>query len=405
MSNETFPPISRVAVVGGAGHVGLPLALLIAQQGFDVTIVDINEETLALIRSGKMPFHERDADELLPQVLATGRLHLTSQNEALRDQDLVIVTIGTPVDEYLDPDVRTFDRVIHTTLSHMRDGQLLMIRSTVFPGVTDRLGRQVSDHSLKVDVAYCPERIAQGFALQELVKLPQIVSGTTPRAAHRAAEFFERLRAEIIELPPIEAELAKLFSNSYRYINFAIANQFYMLAERYGADFERVRDAVTRKYPRMQGFSGAGFAAGPCLLKDTMQLAAFNHNVLTLGQNAMMINEGLPRFLVDQLKTKHDLVPLTVGVLGMAFKANCDDPRSSLSYKLRKVLTMECRKVLCTDPYIQNPEFVSLEECLAQSDILIVGACHDEYRNIQTNKPIVDVFGFLPKAASRGSAT
>ena len=193
----------------------------------------------------------------------------------------------------------------------------------------------------------------------------------------------------------MEAELAKLFSNSYRYINFAVSNQFYMLAERHGADFERVHEAVTRNYPRMQGFARAGFAGGPCLLKDTMQLASFNHNLLTLGQHAMMINEGLPRFLVDQLKSTRNLRDETVGILGMAFKGNCDDPRSSLSYKLRKVLTLECRRVLCTDPYITDPEFVSLNDCLAQSDVLILGACHSDYQQLRIEKPLVDVFGFI----------
>ncbi|WP_437203641.1 nucleotide sugar dehydrogenase [Planctomicrobium sp. SH664] len=402
MQTESSRP-DRVAVVGGAGHVGLPLAILVCDRGFDVTVVDISTATLDRIRGGEMPFFERGADELLQKVLKSGRFQLTESNSALSDQDIVIVTIGTPVDEYLDPDVRTFDRVMNGVLDVMHDGQMLVIRSTVFPGVTDRLIRQVADRGLKLDIVYCPERIAQGYAVHELIKLPQIVSGSSPQAVQRAAGFFKALGAEVIELQPVEAELAKLFTNSYRYMNFAIANQFYMLAERHGADFERIRHAVTYNYPRMQGFSGAGFAAGPCLLKDTMQLASFNHNLLTLGQHAMMVNEALPHFVVEQLKRKHELYPLTVGVLGMAFKGNCDDPRSSLSYKLRKILKLECRRVLCTDVYIQDPEFVPLETCIAESDLLILGACHEEYRSISTTKPIVDVFGFLPRPQSTES--
>lgn len=387
----------RVAVVGGGGHVGLPLGLVLCDAGRTVTLVDSNERTLSALRDGRLPFFERGADKLLQRALTSGRLLLTSRSDALAEQDVVIVTIGTPVDEYLDPNVRAFDRVLDGVLEQMRDGQLLLIRSTVFPGVTDRLARQVADRRLAVDVAYCPERIAQGYAVLELTKLPQIVSGCSESACARAAAFFRGLGADVIELAPVEAELAKLFTNSYRYINFAISNQFYMLAERYGADFQRIHAAVTRDYPRMQGFARSGFAGGPCLLKDTMQLASFNHNLLTLGQHAMMINEGLPRFVVDQIKAQRDLSRETVGILGMAFKGNCDDPRSSLSYKLRKVLTLECRRVLCTDPHIQDPEFVPLEQCLADSDVLILGACHDEYRRLAIDKPIVDVFGFLPQ--------
>lgn len=395
-TKPSFTP-QRIAVVGGGGHVGLPLALFLCDFGHDVTVVDTNAQGLESIAAGRMPFHELGADELLPTCLTSGRFHLTTELPPLREQDVVIVTIGTPVDEYLDPNVRTFDRVLGGVLSHMRDGQLLLIRSTVFPGVTERLGRQVAERGLKVHVTYCPERIAQGHALVELTKLPQLVSGYTQDAAERAGKLFRELGAEVIELTTVEAELAKLFSNSYRYINFAISNQFYMLAERHSADFDRIHAAVTRDYPRMQGFSRAGFAGGPCLLKDTMQLASFNHNLLTLGQHAMMINEGLPRFLVDQLKESRDLQNATVGILGMAFKGNCDDPRSSLSYKLRKVLTLECRRVLCTDPYIEDPEFVSLDECIRQSDVLFLGACHSEYRDVKIDKPVVDVFGFLKR--------
>ena len=145
----------------------------------------------------------------------------------------------------------------------------------------------------------------------------------------------------------------------------------------------------------MNGFAKAGFAAGPCLLKDTMQLASFNHNLLPLGQHAMMVNEGLPRFLVDQVMKTQDLRQATAGILGMAFKGNCDDSRSSLSYKLKKILTLECKTVLCTDPYVPSSDLVPLERVLSESDVLFVGACHDEYRDITSPKPIVDVFGFL----------
>ncbi len=385
----------QVSIVGGGGHVGLPFGLALCDHGHTVSVIDINEATLAKIRSGQLPFHERGADELLPRCLESDRLILRSDLVGLSTQDIVIVTIGTPVDEYLDPNIRTFDRVVNEALDHMRGGQLLIIRSTVFPGVTERLGRLVEERGLSVDVAYCPERIAQGYALQELTTLPQLVSGCTQSAVRRASEFFTDFGAKVIELRPVEAELAKLFTNSYRYINFAISNQFYMLAERYGADFQRIYAAMTLHYPRMQGFASSGWTGGPCLLKDTMQLGSFNHNLLTLGQHAMMVNEGLPSFVIEQLKRRMDLTQMTVGILGMAFKGNCDDPRSSLSYKLRKILVMEAGRVLCTDPYIDDPTFVPLEDLLQQADILILGACHDEYHSLQTETEIVDVFGFL----------
>ena len=199
----------------------------------------------------------------------------------------------------------------------------------------------------------------------------------------------------MLEVRPVEAELSKLFANAYRYINFAIANQFYAIAEKFGANFDRIHAAVTANYPRMAGFTRAGFAGGPCLLKDTMQLAAFNHNAFVLGQAAMMVNEGLPTVLVEGHRAHHDLRNMTAAVLGMAFKGNNDDIRDSLAFKLRKLLTLECRRVLCTDVYIRDPSFVPLEQALREADIFFVGATHNEYRNLQIEKPVIDAFGFL----------
>jgi UDP-N-acetyl-D-mannosaminuronic acid dehydrogenase len=384
-----------VAIIGGCGHIGLPLGIALARQNVTVTLIDFNRQRVEKVASGEMPFCERGAAELLPAVLASGRLSATTSFGDLGELDVVIVTIGTPVDEFLDPGVRTFDRAIDDVLSHMKDGQLLILRSTVFPGTTERLARRVVEKGRRIDIAYCPERIAQGYALAELVKLPQLVSGVTPRAAHMASELFGLLGAGIIELSPVEAELAKLFANAYRYINFAISNQFYLLSNKFGADFSRIHDAVVRDYPRMQGFAGAGFAGGPCLLKDTMQLAAFNHNNFVLGQAAMMVNEGFPSALVEIAKSRFDLRYMTAAILGMAFKGNSDDPRDSLAYKLRKLLTVECRRVVCTDVYIKEPDFLPLDAAIREADIVFVGACHDRYRDLVIQKPIVDPFDFF----------
>jgi len=227
--------------------------------------------------------------------------------------------------------------------------------------------------------------------------LPQIIGGVTQRAAERAADLFSLIGSKTIFLKPIEAELAKLFCNAWRYINFAISNQFYVMAEHFGADFHRIYQAMREDYPRMASVARPGFAAGPCLLKDTMQLGAFNHGSFVLGQAAMMINEGLPYLLVQDIKRNYPLADMTVGILGMAFKPNSDDPRSSLSYKLRKVLLLECRKVLCTDPYVPDPDLTPLAEVLDQADLLLVGAPHDCYRGLAYRQPVIDITATITK--------
>ncbi|OAI51396.1 hypothetical protein AYO44_00830 [Planctomycetaceae bacterium SCGC AG-212-F19] len=385
---ETGP----LAIVGGCGHVGLPLGLAFARKGYQVDLVDTSPERVKMVNSGRMPFHEDDADRLLAELLPTRMVKATTDQTALEDASAIIVTIGTPTDEYLDPSVGEFDRSIKQLLERVRPGQLLVLRSTVFPGVTDRLARQLEQMGRgDVDLAYCPERIVQGQSLVELERLPQLVGGVTPRAAERAAALFSIIGPKIIFLKPIEAELAKLFCNAWRYINFAISNQFYVMAQHFEADFQRIYQALRDDYPRMGSFARPGFAAGPCLLKDTMQLGSFNHGSFVLGQAAMMVNEGMPYLVVQEIKRKYPLNDMTVGILGMAFKPNSDDPRSSLSYKLRKVLLIECKRVLCTDPFVQDPDLTPLAEVLDQADLLVVGTPHSCYKDLSFRQPVIDV--------------
>jgi UDP-N-acetyl-D-mannosaminuronic acid dehydrogenase len=306
------------------------------------------------------------------------------------------VVVGTPIDEHLNPDLFAVPNAVEAVVEHLRPGQLLILRSTVFPGVTALVEAVINRHGLDVDVAFCPERIAEGVAIAELTQLPQIISGCTPRAADRADAFFRRIIDETVRLEPLEAELAKLFTNSWRYIKFAVANQFFMIANDYGIDFDRVRDALTFNYPRALDLPRAGLAAGPCLFKDTMQLAAFNNNGFTLGHASMIINEGLPLYLTSHFEQNHDLKGKTVGILGMAFKADSDDNRSSLSYKLKRLLRFKANRVLCTDPYVTNdPDLVDLDTVLAESDLLVVGAPHSVYRTIVPTVPVLDVWNLF----------
>jgi UDP-N-acetyl-D-mannosaminuronic acid dehydrogenase len=268
-----------------------------------------------------------------------------------------------------------------------------VLRSTVYPGVTAMVERLVANLRLDVDVAFCPERIAEGQAMRELYELPQIVASRSERALERATKLFRNLAHEIVYLEPEEAELAKLFTNTWRYIKFATANQLFMMANDFGLDYERIRGAVTYQYPRASDLPGAGFAAGPCLFKDTMQLAAFNNNNFHLGQASVMINEGLPLYLVARLEQSFDLSDLTVGILGMAFKAESDDIRSSLSYKLKRILRFKAARVLTHDPYVTvDPDLAALDAILTDADLLIIATPHAVYRDFETTKPVIDIW-------------
>lgn len=385
-----------VVVIGGCGHVGLPLAIVLAQSGATVSIYDVSDAAVASVNSGKMLWRESGATALLREVLDDGRLVASTDAAVIAEAETVIVVVGTPVDEHLNPDPQAIARALNACVAYFRDGQLLVLRSTVYPGVTALVEGMVAGMGVNMEVAFCPERIAEGRAIEELHTLPQLVSSRTPIGAARAAGLFLRFTDTIVYLSPEEAELAKLFTNTWRYIKFAIANQLYMMSNDRGLDFERIRQALILDYPRASDMPSAGFAAGPCLFKDTMQLAAFNNNNFTLGHAAMLVNEGLPLYIVDRLSHRFDLSKMTVGILGMAFKGGSDDTRSSLSYKLKRILTFKAALVLCSDPYVTDDQLlVSLDEIIETCDLIVIGAPHPEYQQLTTHKPVADVWGIL----------
>ena len=394
---RTAAPDLDLVVLGGAGHVGLPLSLAFARAGLKVGIYDTAQASLDRIAAGEMPFLETGAEELLNELLPTGRLTWDTDGGILGRTETVVVVIGTPVDEFLAPSMTVFEDVVEQMAPHLREGSLVVLRSTVYPGTAEFVAQNFATRGVEADVAFCPERIAEGHALEELLSLPQIVGADTETAAARAEALFGRLGARTIRTSSKEAELAKLFTNTWRYMKFAVANQFFMIAHEAGVDYSNILRAVREDYPRAADLPGPGFAAGPCLFKDTMQLAAFTADHFPLGQAAMQVNEGLPAYLVSALERRYGrLGGKTIGILGMAFKAESDDPRASLSYKLRKLLRWAGATVLCTDPYVRDDRLVPLEDVLAQSDILVLGAPHKPYRGLVVGgKDVIDVWGAL----------
>ncbi len=381
-----------VVIVGGCGRVGFPLGLAFADRGLDVCLYDLNSAAVDGINAGIAPFQEDGAAPVLAAV-AGNRLRASTDPGVVATAEHVVVVIGTPIDEHLNPDPHAVADVIDDLLPYLVDGQLLVLRSTLYPGVTALVERLIQRNGKQVDVTFCPERIAEGKAMTELYELPQIVSARDDRSLERATKLFRNLTSQVVPLLPEEAELAKLFTNTWRYIRFAISNQLFMIANDDGLDFERIRQAMAFDYPRAADLPRAGFAAGPCLFKDTMQLAAFNDNNFVLGTAAMTINEGLPLYLVDRIEQLHDLPNMTVGILGMAFKAESDDNRSSLSYKLKRILRFKAGAVLTTDPYVTNdPHLSPLEEVLERSDLLVVGTPHKAYAGLSPTQPVIDIW-------------
>jgi|SRR3989344_2080544 len=385
-----------VVIIGGLGHVGLPLGIVLAERGLNVCLYDIDKNNGEKVRNGQMPFIEYGAQEILEKVLKDQRLAVSYDIEDISKAKYVIVTIGTPVDEHLTPRTRAFLEFFEGIKKYLNPNQVIIVRSTVYPNTCKQLLRMLQNGK-QWHIAYCPERITQGYAIKELRELPQIVSGLSEYAITSASTLFSMIAPKIIRTSIGEAELVKLFSNAWRYIQFALANQFYMISHKFDVDYERVRWAMKEGYVRAANLPSAGFAAGPCLLKDTMQLAAFDSNNFLMGHIAMMVNEGLPNFIVEDLKRRYDLTNTKVGILGMAFKADIDDVRDSLSYKLGKILRFNGADVYYSDEYAKNPDFISKNELIETCKIIIVGVPHSNYKAlvIPERIEVVDLWGIV----------
>jgi UDP-N-acetyl-D-mannosaminuronic acid dehydrogenase len=372
--------------------VGIPLGLALASRNFDVTLVDINAPLVEKVNNGFLPFTEDGAEQIL-QAHISKNLIATTDVEKVRGQDVVIFVTGTPVDEHHTPKIHDMLKVINSYLHLMNRDQLIILRSTIFPGTTELIYSLLHDHFGTVKLAFCPERILQGRGIHEIFNLPQIIAAVSDDSYRAAEDVFSKISPKLIRLGAKEAELVKLITNTWRYLEFAAANAFYMMVENEGVDFYSVYNALRDDYPRAEHFPKAGLAAGPCLFKDTMQLSAFYQNNFFLGQSAMLVNEGLPDFLVNQLEKKMGpLAKKKIALLGMTFKANNDDTRESLSFKIKKLLEFKMAAVIMHDPYLEG--MAPLNEVLAAADGIILGTPHNEYKDIPINVPFVDCWGF-----------
>jgi UDP-N-acetyl-D-mannosaminuronic acid dehydrogenase len=388
----------EIVIIGGGGHIGLPLGLVLAQKGHHVTALDINVKAVLLINNGEMPFFEEGAPELLRETLKTGRFRASSDLRSIEVAEVVIVCVGTPVDEHMSPVPRIFTDLLDSIRPFLNSGQLLILRSTVYPGTTRLASNYLEE--IGIQVAFCPERILQGKAVEELGTLPNIVSGVSEVAKERAVEIFSSL-GTVVTATVEEAEFAKLFLNTYRYIEFATTNQLFTIANDAGIDYARVLEIMKQDYPRASRLPKPGLTAGPCLMKDTMQLVSYSQNRFTLGTAAFFANEGLALYIVENVLRQIDSVRPTIGLIGMAFKADSDDIRSSLSYRVRKALQLAGASVLAADLNVKNDHtLISESEVISRSEIVIICAPHKEYSELDfKGKPVVDIWNILGKGS------
>jgi UDP-N-acetyl-D-mannosaminuronic acid dehydrogenase len=394
----------KVTVVGAGGRVGLPLSLVLADAGHFVYGLDINTEVNTSVMKGAMPFVEEQADDLLRKVLAARRLQMTDDIEVIGSSDVVIVIIGTPIDENLNPRVDHLIRFFRQAQPHLRD-QLVILRSTVSPGTTDAVRKAIgASESGGLDLVFGPERVLQGKAIHEIKHLPQIIGAYSPAAYERAAAFFRTfIRSETHFLTPIEAELGKLITNMARYVEFALANEFHLICGTFGANAIRVIDACNKDYPRLKLPVPGPNVGGPCLYKDGWYLIEripFNEMI----SSAFRINEGMTMQILQNIEKR--LPTGRVAILGMAFKANSDDTRNSLAFKMRRQLEFKGYETVCIDPNI--PGTAPIEHVRGCGAVVLMSP-HKEFKDLgklisQVDNPacwLVDLWGFWTEMRHR----
>ena len=383
----------EICIIGGAGHVGFPLGLVFAKKNFKVNLIDKNKAYLSKIDKGIPPFLEEDAKKLLKTCIKKKKLFTNYDYKPIKRSKFILICIGTPINRSLRPKVKEFLSFFYFLKKLINKSQIVVIRSSIFPGVFNKVCKilEKKNHN----IVYCPERIVQGKSIEELPKLPQILAGQNKFSINETKKLFNKITKKIIVTTVLEAELIKLFSNANRYINFSIANQLFMICREHNLDYTKIRKIMRDGYERNINLPTAGFTAGPCLLKDTMQLSSFYKQRFSLGHAAMNVNESMPNFILKKVKKIKNIKNKRIGVLGVAFKAETDDIRDSLAIKLIKLLKNSGLKVLQSDEYHLSKNNIKKEKLLRLSDIIIIAAPHKAYKKIKVKKgkTLIDIWG------------
>lgn len=388
MAQNKTKQIKKTVSIVGIGRIGLPLALVLAETGFLVYGIDKDVEHIKLLKRGIMPFIEEGAEGLLKKYLNVGFFPTLEIEYPISHSDYIILTLGTPVDENLNPVLSQIQEAVKEIIPYLKKNQLIILRSTVSPNTTqfirDFIEKKTNLKTGKdIFIAFCPERVAEGHSLEEIRSIPQIIGGIDSVSAQKADEFFANFVKKRFLTDAVSAELAKLFTNMYRYISFAIPNEFMIIAKKYNRDIFEIIDLVNRDYKR-GGLARPGLTSGPCLFKDGFFLIN-DIPFMELIATSWKIHESMPLFLIQQIKEKTSLKNKKVVILGLAFKAESDDIRESLSFKAKKGFEREQARVFLHDPYVLEYN-QRIEDVLQDAEIIFVGTNHKDYYHMDLKK-------------------
>jgi UDP-N-acetyl-D-mannosaminuronic acid dehydrogenase len=387
--------IPEVAVIG-LGRIGLPLAVSFADRGLSVLGIDIDATRLQAVRDARMPFQEPRAQEALDRVHAAGTIAVSDRVADAAAAEHIVITLGTPSFSHVEIDISDIRSALDDLLGHLRDGHAIVLRSTIAPGTTEFVAGYIAKHrgfqiGKGVFVAHAPERIAAGRFFDEIGTLPCIIGGVGEASGERVGALFEIFGAPIVQTTPVQAELAKIWTNIMRYTTFALPNLLMMDCEQHGANVFEVIDLINHDYPR-GGIAMPGLTAGTCLRKD-FTFSEERSNAPGMLLAVSRVNESVPLFLVEGMKRRlGSLNGRKIAVLGLAFKGNTDDERDSLAHKLVRMLERELADVSVHDPRVATPT-QSFEAAVGGAAAVVVAANHDEFAGMERLRDVAALAG------------
>ncbi len=366
-------------------------------QGYEVNLADINKECIDSINKGIYPYFEHDFEKFNFNKRELN-LSATDEKSCVKDSDIIVFAVPTLSKNSNDENIDAFIDMIKEYEDYYNKNQLFIIRSTLQIDAYNKILLYLSGLLGKeIMLVYCPERISESYAYTEIFELPQIIAANSEKAFEKTKAVFKNITSKLIKMTPKEAEMSKLMLNAWRYIEFSVANNFYMLCENEGLDFYKIFNAVKEDYPRASSYKKAGFVAGPCLEKDTLNLIKKFPNTFEIGKNAITVNKKFPIFILSKLIKKIGSIEnKKILILGTSFKANCDDKRNSSAFALRDEIIKNNAIPLMCDIFSDDKK--RHEHLIKSADAVILAAPHDKYKNIKLNgKVCIDCWNFWEK--------
>lgn len=409
--------MKKVCVVG-LGYIGLPTATVLANNGFEVYGVDINEKAVELINNGQVHIYEPDLDIMVKKAVESGYLKASVVPEKA---DVLIIAVPTPFKENHKPDLTYVEQATKSIAPYLEPGNIVILESTSPVGTTEKVAEWIleeredlsidENHENRIFVSHCPERVLPGKILKELIENDRIIGGINEESTKRTVEFYKRfVKGKILETNARTAELSKLAENAFRDVNIAFANELSMICDELDINVWELIN-LANHHPRVNVLQPGPGVGGHCIAVDPWFIVDAAPKTANLIRTARMVNDSKPYFVIEKIKeaTKNLQNP-TIACLGLAFKANVDDLRESPAVKIVKELSaIYDQTIYVAEPHIEelpkdllelNVQLVKTEEAIEKGDVVVLLVDHDYFKVIDkktlSNKIVIDMRGVLP---------